>query len=343
MKKQILLTALLLFFGTMLHGQSRFYRDSIYTAPFQRLVGATPVDLGTDTLWDDPTFSFPLGFTFKVFNDSSNTIYNDAFSLGSWLSLQALNLDNNTMIIPSTLDLINKSANNFVSPISYQTIGNAPNRICKLEYRNVGLYDDVSETDSMDMQVWFYEKSDIMEFRYGNVNIQSNPEDIYYSSGDGGDFIGIIDSVSLDTINQSISAKKSYFEIGNPTSPILDSTNALNLTNVLPGLDTNVSSNLVMRLIPVKPVPVVPTNVYNVDVNNKIQFTYTPLNQSVTITNNSNANCVVSLLNSNGALIEKRKIGFGISNINLSNLPSSIYFVHIQNTYGLKQVYKISK
>jgi hypothetical protein len=343
MRKSVLIIAV--FIGALLNAkstiaQTMFYKDTFYSAPFQRLVGATPVNLGNDTIWDDPNYSVPLGFKFRIFNDSTNTIYsNSDFNLGAIFSDKDATASFPTFIFSSLLDLENKSSLNYTSPISYQISGTAPNRIGKIEIRNAGLFDGLA-TDSLDIQVWFYEGSDVLEYRYGNVNIQAQLQDVYSISGGFGDFIGIMDSV--DVLGAIPSAKKTYFLQNSPQNPTLDSLATFNFASgVLPGLDSSISSNSVIRFIPIKPIPVFPASIYNVNGEKNLQLYYD--NSVLQITNTQANKITAILLDVNGAQLQTINLNSGINKIDIGNKPNGIYFLKVLNSRGLMEVYQIVK
>jgi hypothetical protein len=53
------------------------------------------------------------------------------------------------------------------SQISYVVEGDSPQRILKLQYKNVGFVGDEYHEDKANFQVWFYEGTRRVEFRYG--------------------------------------------------------------------------------------------------------------------------------------------------------------------------------
>ncbi len=322
--------------------QTMFYKDSFYTAPFQRLIGSTLVNLGADTLWDDPTFEVPLGFKFRFFNDSTTSIHcSGDLGLGAMLSLNNTDTNNFKIIFVSFLDLENKNDSLALSPISYLISGVAPNRICKLEWRNAGLLDGLA-TDSIDIQAWFYEDSDIIEYRYGNVNIQAAPEDIYYITGEAGDYLGIMDSLDISGITPS--SKKTYFFQGNPQVPDFDSLTSFTFISAFPGMDTTVSSNTVFRFQPIKPVKVIPAAVYYVDEFNKINLQYNASLNNIIISNASSISMSVQVVNAGGSIVSTIASNTLLSQqINTTNWPNGIYYVQIKTAKGLNKVYTISR
>ncbi len=106
------------------------------------------------------------------------------------------------------------------SPLSYKVEGTAPNRIFKLEYRNVGFYGDLPGlADSANVQVWLYETTNVMEFRYGPNKVKTS------TWSDAGAFVGIIDT----TLSKYIILQK---DPANPTINNNDFANLLTLNGM---------------------------------------------------------------------------------------------------------------
>ncbi|WP_124636272.1 T9SS type A sorting domain-containing protein [Taibaiella sp. KBW10] len=55
--------------------------------------------------------------------------------------------------------------------VLYETTGSSPSRIFKVEYRNIGLFDDTLNVDSLNYQIWLYEGSNAIEYRAGYSNV----------------------------------------------------------------------------------------------------------------------------------------------------------------------------
>jgi hypothetical protein len=343
MKNKLKLLIILLVLSFSAQSQTMFYKDSFYVQPFQRLINPTVINLGADSIWDDATFNVPLGFKFHIFNDSTNTIYfNGDINLGAIFSDKDMTTSNYiTLFFASLIDLVNKDTAMVVSPISYQVSGTSPNKTCTIEWRNAGLYGGLP-TDSIDIQAVFYEGSDVLELKYGHVNIQSDPVLIYPITNETGDFIGLMDS--LDLLASVPAARKMYFETGEPVAPILDSVSSFSFATIqFPGLDTTVSSNSVFRFIPIKPIPVFPEGIYNVDETKNIQFQYLKDLQSATIINKSNTQLIVNVLNLNGANLQCIKSAATNTSIDLHNYASGMYFIQIMSGKEIYKVYKITK
>ena len=147
------------------------YTFSKATATYTDLVGSTNLTAGN--AWDDTIMTVPLGFTFKWALQNRNV---DSITIDSYGILYApQDFDMNTEIftramMPYQADLTDRGYNTnqvAVSPISYLTTGTAGSRICKIEFKNAGFYSDTSGIDSTNFQVWLYEGTNVIEFRYG--------------------------------------------------------------------------------------------------------------------------------------------------------------------------------
>ena len=117
----------------------------------------------THGVWAQEEFRIPLPFNFKYFDSiykSINIAYQNMF-----FTTNPLNSDNIFFI---SQDLIPENDDTLLSPISYQTSGTSPNRIFKIEYKNMhAVLQDTSEKFVANYQVWFYETSNKFEFRFG--------------------------------------------------------------------------------------------------------------------------------------------------------------------------------
>ena len=168
------------------------YTLSVLSEPYVDLTGATSVNNGE--IWDDPDYFVPIGFPFEI---NGNPVASLTFGgVGSLMIANITNPDIETGIFPYENDIIDRGyALNDVSesPISYKVEGTSPNRIFKLEIKNAGSYYEFDFFGTKDMffnhQLWLYEGSNQIEFRYGPASIEI-PE-IWYA--DGGAFVGLTD------------------------------------------------------------------------------------------------------------------------------------------------------
>ncbi len=170
------------------------YVFSKSTMAYSDLSGA--ISLNGNSNWDDPEYKIFIGFPFKLYDKTLDTIY-IGYGVGGLLSdLYTMNTDAKYIIAPFEADLIDRGIISGVStsPISYKVEGSAGNRILKIEYKNAGFYmeyDSLGTTnDYVNFQAWLYEGSNKIEFHYGASQL-AHPNIDY--EGESGAVIGITD------------------------------------------------------------------------------------------------------------------------------------------------------
>ncbi|MBN2745273.1 MAG: T9SS type A sorting domain-containing protein [Bacteroidales bacterium] len=174
---------------------STSYQFTKSTGTYADLTGTTSVN--NNQTWDDPEFIVPIGFPFNLYGKNIDSVYfgiGTGAALSDYIDLQTYEFD--FLIVPFEADLIDRGENtgNSVSPISYKVEGSAGSRIFKLEWKNAGFYEENSYNgtlnDYVNIQLWLYETSNIIEFRYG-TSLITNPLINY--DGETGAIIGLTD------------------------------------------------------------------------------------------------------------------------------------------------------
>lgn len=144
-----------------------------------------PISLTNGQVWDDPDLVIPLGFDFVLSTNVFNTLYIDSeFSLGAEVTLSSNDFDNSPIFVPTTLDYIDRgfSTNVSESEISYKSENGPDGKILKIQWKNVGFFDDETGEDFMNVQMWLYENLNKIEYHYGPLQI-NNVEEVYDSLG----------------------------------------------------------------------------------------------------------------------------------------------------------------
>ena len=250
MKKFILIICLLTPLCSF--GQYRFYKDSTYTQAFNFLTAPTSVN--NNTWWDDPEYAIPLGFTFHMFSDTTDSIHiSQEIGTGAFISMDSVKPTTPfaTGIIAHGSDLVDRdtSGNGSFSPISYTLSGSAPSRIFKLEWKNAGFFNPIdagtSYADAINLQLWLYEGSDAIEVRFGNGNYVSSQNDLY--DGGPGPLVGLFDSLDVN-----FDARIVYYLKDTVSSPSIDSFTSLSSFPLPPGMKGNPVAGSVYRFNPRK-------------------------------------------------------------------------------------------
>jgi len=187
------LLILCIFSSASLSGQDiNKYDLTSSTATYTVLTSATQA-LENDSDWADleTGFGAEAGFTFDVLGTSSKGLLN--FISANLLISDGFDYYNYEspipFVFPSNLQFENRAqvAGNQPSVIQYKTEGDAGERIFKLEYSNVGFFVEQSALGTMDMftnvQIWIYEGSNCIDYRYGPSNITD--EELLYDGEPG--------------------------------------------------------------------------------------------------------------------------------------------------------------
>jgi hypothetical protein len=333
MKKVFLLLVAIVAFGC-LQAQTKLYPYVFgsYTAPYQNLVGST--DLFPGVKVDDDLEIIPIGFPFKwaissfivdtLILHSNGLIYTkttDTFLPG----LPNHGLD------PLAADLADRNYNgsSIATPksvISYQTVGAAGDKICKIEYKNMGYYNDTLGNDSINFQVWLYEKDNKIEFHYG----PSSADDLeWLFDGANGPHIGLDYKTRVSLANQLYATDSCSYVVG-------DSTNFRDTfyTNPIEYFTTGTPNdyhflglpkpNQVFVYMPAFPAVIGSGKAFAVT---KI---YPTLVQDALYISCALPQYLMSLTDWNGALIMQKNICNGNQKIDCGHLAKGLYFVKLQ-------------
>lgn len=155
------------------------YEFSVTTESYENLENAT--SLNNNQLWDDPDFVIPIGFDFRLGDIEVDTIFLTEDGAGGLIFTDA---DTDALPLgafgPILQDIVDRGDNtgSSLSPLSFVLEGEAGSRILKVEWNNVGFFDDSSLQDFANIQLWLYEAGNIIEYRYGPSEI-NNPSNSF--------------------------------------------------------------------------------------------------------------------------------------------------------------------
>lgn len=215
MKKNTLLAAAL-FVASF--GMAQVYTFSVSNATYGDLTGATSLNNGM--IWDDPSFSIPIPFPFQYFGTTENTLL---IENGLGAALEFSTTPGFFRIFGATdEDVIDRGYDSGVSEsdISYKVEGTAPNRILKVQWKNVGFYGDYDDDgicqDFANFQVWLYETSMTIEYHYGQWSVTQPQVCLNYGTGP------VI--FLLDTYDSNTTAVTGLYDLrGNESNPTINS------------------------------------------------------------------------------------------------------------------------
>ncbi len=190
-------------FSFFTFGQS--YKMDVSNSTYSDLKDA--ISLNDGMTWDDPIISIPIGFDFKYFNKTIDTLYLSEWGLGGELTTEPGLSGETSLLIPCGSDLmdrgydfvIDEPTKESLSPISYLVDGEAGKRVFKLEWKNAGFFSEIEDDDKSDdfinVQLWLYEETGVIEIRYGSNSVTY--PDLCYDD-QSGPYIGFFESYDLD-------------------------------------------------------------------------------------------------------------------------------------------------
>lgn len=296
MRKKILFGLLL--FGYLVNAQN--YTFTNFTENYVDLVGSTSINNGQ--IWNDDEFNITLPYSININGLTFNKItVSDSFITGD------TTLDNRETVSPYGHDFIDRGSGSGTSqsPLSYKIEGAVGSRITKIEFKNCGSIYDTSLSMFVNFQIWLYETSNIIEFRYGSSNINSSA---FYGIFTGG-IIGI-----TNLIGSTQTFSNTSFLTGNPANPILSNVETFTYINGTPAANTVYkftptflsTSVFDKSSVTLSPNPVKDRLNFNSSENFNIQSIeiYNMLGQLVLVVPNATSSIDVSRLTSGNYLIK---------------------------------------
>ena len=298
------------------------YLFTTYTSAFTPLEEGVSLDGGM--IWDDPTWTVPLGFTFYTANDTITTLY--VGELGTTVyGIQDDSLSD--VFLPYFDDIANADNDTLVSPVSYVVEGPPGFQICKIEWLNVGFYEDWAAngtyTNTTSFQLWLYENSNIFEYHYGPNNI-SNPSAIHMFGAPAAAFVENLNQ------NSGFDWDGFYSLTGNTDAPTITTvTNAEVLA--AQGIPTYALLNgepaegTVYRFAP---------TFVNVEENRLTTFDVFPNPTSglLNVFNPTQGLVVAQILSAEGKIVQIETLNSGRNSIQTENLSTGYYILRANGT-----------
>jgi hypothetical protein len=179
---------------TLANAQEFPYPFEVLNEPYVDLV--EPISVSGNELWDDPEYIVPIGFEFQLFDSPISQLY--ILPPGSQI-VNSLSQKTTELLFPYLSDIMNASIDEAVSPISYLLDGTEGSYIFKLEFKNVGFYSEYESlgtfANTTNFQVWLYQGSNVIEYRFGENTIKSG--NLIHIFGNG-PLVGMGQQVALD-------------------------------------------------------------------------------------------------------------------------------------------------
>jgi hypothetical protein len=293
-----------------------------YNSAFTPIQEATSLDGGF--VWDDPTWTVPLSFTFYTANDTITTMY--IGELGATVyGIQDDSLSD--IFLPYYDDIANADNDTLVSPVSYVIEGPPGFQICKIEWLNVGFYEDGAAngtyTNTTSFQLWLYENSNIFEYHYGPSNI-SDPTLVH--------MFGAPACAFVENLNQNSGFEwDGFWSIsGNTDSPTITplTTNDVLMAQGFPTnalLSGEPTEGTVYRFAP---------TFVSVEENSLTTFEVfpNPTTGLLNIFNPTQELVVAQIISADGKIVQVETLNSGRNSIQTENLSTGYYILRANGT-----------
>lgn len=171
------------------------------TGTYTELTEATTIN----KVWDFEDAMIKLPFKFKYFKKDFDTIYVTMQS--AFFSRPGMNYDN---IFYGSFNYFPENDDPNLSPVSYAITGTSPNRIFKVQFKNIKAeVIDVEEEFTANYQMWFYETSSKFQFHFGpnvNTDLNLNEHIMGFIDVDNSPYLAISGTASEPTLVRVTSA-----------------------------------------------------------------------------------------------------------------------------------------
>ena len=290
------------------------------------------ISLNNGEVWDDPEYVIPIGFDFDFFGFTTDSFYMEA-GLGGILSPGTFNEDIQPLFVVYGSDVIDigdtSSTGVSVSELSYKIEGSAGNRITKIEWKNVGFYNEVSDAGTannyLSFQLWLFEANGDIEIHFGPNSIE---DDELVHDGIG-PLIGMINEYDTDLDDFS----EFWFLAGDQNNPVLDTIFSVDDINInFSGLDDDPLAGTIYRFSTSPPL-----SVNRPLIDEKVSV-YPALARDVVnvqIIDTDLKNARLQLFDASGQLLLRQNIFSDFTSLNIQDLVSGMYFIHISTAEGL--------
>lgn len=303
------------------------YSLTTLTDVYTPLTAATSVTNGV--VWDsDSSFAIPVGFSTNVNGIATDTLH---LLSGAYVVPQITAVQSGWVVTGTSLADRGLADGIAKSDIRYNTTGTAGNRIFKLEVFNAGFeeeyfnYGDLK--DSISYQLWVYETSNVVEFRYGSSNVT------YFNDYFGNKMIAGL-MKDLDTLSGNF--QKFYLLDGTSASPTIDSFTSNPGTK---GLADVPAEGRVFRFTPAGGT----TGIKHVAAGTNALLYPTVAAASFNIEYNSRKSATYTILNSAGQIMTKAPVKTGKTAVDVSSYAAGLYTIVVLDADNNQETHKIIK
>jgi hypothetical protein len=318
MKKSILaLTLVLHSVFNLAQVSDPFFFLTIGQEVYSPLINQTSLTQGIP--YDDPEYIVPIGFDFDYLGYTYQTLYFagvDSYGM----ELEFRGIDNTypvCRISPCMLDIIDGQYNvegKADSDIRYEVVGPPGNQIFKLEWDNVAFYNEGAPYSMrLDVQMWLYQSSGIIEFRYG-PRTELDYDVIL-------DYTGVPVMFMRDVNQDDGTWEAAQALLGSPEDP--------EFTDIQDDFDLN--GSLYLDALPDNGVVYTfsPLLVNIKESDKEMQIFPNPADETLYIKTDTFINQQVALYNSQGQMLTTVQLRNSLERLDIRNLPAGVYFLNI--------------
>lgn len=203
--RQLLLGFMLMISTLQMNAQSFPYEFSVQAGTYIGLEDG--ISLNNGMIWDDPLYEIELGFIFNYFDAPFDRFFIQDYFLGGTVSTTNIEAFQSPLMVPCGSDIIDRGFEEGISSSNIAVLveGEEGSRIAKVEWKNVGFYleiDSIGISNSfMNFQMWLYEGSDIIEFHFGESQIDDPSLHLFgdlVNSTSGGPLVGLVNNFSFN-------------------------------------------------------------------------------------------------------------------------------------------------
>jgi len=314
------------------------YQHTTFENEYVELDTTLAISLTEGIVWDDPDLYFPIGFEFDFYDVTTSNLLvsGDLYGAAVLGNPDALKSAANAFL-PAYADYTDlayaefeEGTENGISTISYLTEGEAGDRILKLQWKDVGFYNEVADGTAnnwLNVQLWLYEADQSFEYRYGPSQI--NEEDVSLIFEElSSPVSGMICSLPLDdgpVIGQILE--------GSPLMPQLVEYD--DESDDIPCFSSTPESGRVYRFE--RQIISVPELTENIE----FSASPNPFNESITVTSDRELDRV-SVVDMMGKVVFSEALQSKTLNIPTENLATGVYLLKVESK-GVISTRKITK
>ena len=290
------------------------YTLSVRTQAYTPLTTAPASDT---TAWTVATHSTPLPFAFKLAGQPISRFNLMSANIGP--ATDTTGTVDGIVLLGAVLVDRGLMTGRSRSPIRFQTTGVAPNRIFKAEVAGAGFLEELmsasTQDDSINLQVWLYEGSHVIELHYGPSKVSANPD--YFSNA--GPTVGFVRSFDINVPT----FQKIYVLTGLPAAPVVDS---FSFGDPERGLSAYPAAGTVYRFTP---RGFAPTSITHESELALSAMYPNPFTDQLTFRYAGQGMVDYQVLAMNGAKLIHGRTGYGEHHVDVSKLQPGAYVVRL--------------